>query len=127
MIGPDTFAGTTLAPRWEWNHNPDTSRFTVGGGLRLSTATVTNDLYNARNTLTHRIQGPSSTATVQLDHSAMANGDRSGLAMLRDQSAWIGVRKDNGVTRVSMTNGLTMSTTGWTTTATVNRFDLTAP
>ncbi|MEV6493338.1 family 43 glycosylhydrolase, partial [Actinoplanes sp. NPDC051633] len=118
MIGPDTFSGTTLAPRWEWNHNPDTTRFSVNNGLRLSTATVTNDLYNARNTLTHRIQGPTSTATIRLDYSAMANGDRAGLAMLRDQSAWIGIRKDNGATRVSMTNGLTMSTNGWTTTGT---------
>ncbi|WP_306214410.1 hypothetical protein [Actinoplanes sp. RD1] len=49
----------------------------------------------------------------------MADGDRSGLAMLRDSSAWIGIRKDNGVTRASMTNGLTMSTNGWTTTAPV--------
>ncbi|MEV0895260.1 family 43 glycosylhydrolase [Actinoplanes sp. NPDC049802] len=118
MTGPDTFTAGTLGHRWEWNHNPDTSRFTVGNGLRLSTATVTNDLYNARNTLTHRIQGPTSTATIELDHSAMANGDRAGLAMLRDQSAWIGVRKDNGATRVSMTNGLTMSTSGWGTTGT---------
>jgi beta-xylosidase len=118
MIGPDTFSGTTLGPRWEWNHNPDTSKFTVGSGLRLSTATVTSDLYNARNTLTHRIQGPASTATIQLDYSSMANGDRAGLAMLRDQSAWIGIRKDNGATRVSMTNGLAMSTNGWTTTGT---------
>ncbi len=118
MIGPDTFSGTTLGPRWEWNHNPDTSRFTAGAGLRLSTATVTNDLYNARNTLTHRIQGPASTATIRLDYSSMANGDRAGLAMLRDQSAWIGIRKDNGVTRVSMTNGLAMSANGWTTTGT---------
>jgi beta-xylosidase len=118
MIGPDTFTGSSLAPRWEWNHNPDTSKFSVGSGLRLSTATVTNDLYNARNTLTHRIQGPTSTATIQLNYSAMANGDRAGLAMLRDQSAWIGIRKDNGTTRVSMTNGLTMNTSGWTTTGT---------
>jgi beta-xylosidase len=118
MIGPDTFSGTTLGPRWEWNHNPDTAKFTVGSGLRLSTATVTSDLYNARNTLTHRIQGPASTATIQLDYSSMANGDRAGLAMLRDQSAWIGIRKDNGATRVSMTNGLAMSTNGWTTTGT---------
>ncbi|MCM4077860.1 glycoside hydrolase, partial [Actinoplanes sp. TRM88002] len=44
--------------------------------------------------------------------------DRAGLAMLRDQSAWIGIRKDNGSTRVSMTNGLTMSTSGWGTTGT---------
>ncbi|GID48684.1 xylosidase [Actinoplanes capillaceus] len=117
MIGPDMFTSATLGHRWEWNHNPDTSRFSVGNGLRLSTATVTNDLYNARNTLTHRIQGPASTATIDLDHSSMANGDRAGLAMLRDSSAWIGVRKDNGVTRVSMTNGLTMNS-NWATTGT---------
>jgi beta-xylosidase len=117
MTGPDTFTAATLGHRWEWNHNPDTSRFSTGNGLRLSTATVTNDLYSARNTLTHRIQGPSSTATIELDYSQMANGDRAGLAMLRDSSAWIGIRKDNGVTRVSMTNGLTMNSS-WATTGT---------
>ncbi|MFF5297025.1 family 43 glycosylhydrolase [Paractinoplanes globisporus] len=118
MTGSDSFTTGALGPQWEWNHNPDTSKFSVGNGLRLSTATVTNDLYNARNTLTRRIPGPSSTATIQLDYTGMANGDRAGLAMLRDQSAWIGIRKDNGATRVSMTNGLTMSTSGWTTTGT---------
>ncbi|AQZ70285.1 glycoside hydrolase [[Actinomadura] parvosata subsp. kistnae] len=117
MIGPDTFTSPTLGHRWEWNHNPDTSRYSTGNGLRLQTATVTNDLYNARNTLTHRIQGPSSTATIELDYSQMANGDRAGLAMLRDQSAWIGVKRDNGVNRVVMTNGLTMNGS-WQTTGT---------
>ena len=117
MTGTDTFQGTTLRPHWEWNHNPDTTKFSVGNGLKLSTATVTNDLYNARNTLTRRIQGPTSTATIELDYSTMANGDRAGLAMLRDQSAWIGVRKDNGVTRVSRVNGLTMDGS-WNTTGT---------
>ncbi|WP_198169142.1 RICIN domain-containing protein [Herbidospora daliensis] len=117
MIGPDTFTGNSLGHRWEWNHNPDTSRFSTGNGLRLQTATVTNDLYNARNTLTHRIQGPTSTATIELDYSQMANGDRAGLAMLRDQSAWIGVKRDNGAYRVAMTNGLTMNSS-WATTGT---------
>ncbi|GAA2988313.1 hypothetical protein GCM10017559_05150 [Streptosporangium longisporum] len=117
MIGPDTFTSPTLDHRWEWNHNPDTSRFSTGNGLRLQTATVTGDLYNARNTLTHRIQGPSSTATIELDHSAMANGDRSGLAMLRDQSAWIGLKRDNNTTRLVMTNGLSMNSS-WQTTST---------
>ena len=117
MIGRDTFTGPALGPRWEWNHNPDTTRFSVNNGLRLQTATVTNDLYDARNTLTHRIQGPTSTATVELDYSAMANGDRSGLAMLRQSSAWIGVVKTNGSTRVVMTDGLTM-TSSWATTGT---------
>ena len=64
MIGPDTFAGTRLGHRWEWNHNPDNSKWAVNNGLNLQTATVTGDLYKARNTLTHRIQGPTSTATI---------------------------------------------------------------
>jgi len=118
MIGSDNFTSSTLGPEYEWNHNPDTSKYSVGNGLKLSTASVTNDLYNAKNTLTRRIQGPTSTATIELDYGSMADGDRTGLAMLRDQSAWIGIRKDNGTTRVSMTNGLTMSSSGWTTTGT---------
>ncbi|WP_430781652.1 glycoside hydrolase family 43 protein [Actinoplanes sp. G11-F43] len=117
LVGADDFTGTTLGHQYEWNHNPETSRYAVGNGLRLRTATVTNDLYSARNTLTRRIQGPSSTATIQLDYSAMTDGDRAGLAMLRDSSAWIGIRRDNGVTRVSMTNGLTMNSS-WATTGT---------
>ncbi|MGC9665375.1 family 43 glycosylhydrolase [Planosporangium sp. 12N6] len=117
MTGVDTFAGTTLGPRYEWNHNPDNTKWSVGNGLRLQTATVTNDLYAARNTLTHRIQGPSSTATIQLDYSAMRDGDRAGLALLRHLSAWIGVRRDGGQTRVVMTNGLAMDSS-WNTTST---------
>ncbi|MFG2062243.1 RICIN domain-containing protein [Micromonospora sp. NPDC048871] len=117
LTGVDTFAGTTLGPQWEWNHNPDNSRWSVNDGLRLQTASVTNDLYQARNTVTHRIQGPTSTATVELDYSTMRDGDRTGLAMLRDVSAWIGVRRDNGQTRVVMTNGLTMNS-NWDTTST---------
>ncbi|MFI1921473.1 MULTISPECIES: glycoside hydrolase 43 family protein [unclassified Streptomyces] len=115
MTGVDTFDGTVLKPRWEWNHNPDHTRWSVNDGLTLRTATVTDDLYRARNTLTHRIQGPTSTATVQLDHSGMRNGDRAGLALLRDSSAWIGVKRDGAGTRVSMVNGLTMDT-NWNTT-----------
>jgi beta-xylosidase len=117
LIGTDEFTAATLAAKWEWNHNPDNTKWTTGNGLRLQTATVTNDLYSARNTLTHRIQGPSSTATIEIDPSAMANGDRAGLAMLRDASAWIGLRRDNGVTRISMTDGLTMDG-NWNTTGT---------
>ena len=37
--------------------------------------------------------------------------------MLRDQSAWIGVKRDNGRNRVVMVNGLTMDS-GWRTTGT---------
>jgi len=115
--GTDTFTGTTLGPQWEWNHNPDTTKWSVNNGLTLQTATVTSDLYAARNTLTRRILGPTSTATIQLDYSTMRDGDRAGLAMLRDSSAWIGIKRDNGTTRVVMTSGLTMDG-NWNTTGT---------
>jgi beta-xylosidase len=117
MTGADTFEGTALAPYWEWNHNPDTAAFTVDNGLTLRTATVTDDLYSARNTLTRRIQGPTSTATVVLDCSGIADGDRAGLAMLRDSSAWIGVTRWDGVSRLVMFDGLTMNE-DWTTSGT---------
>ncbi|MEV4053497.1 family 43 glycosylhydrolase [Amycolatopsis sp. NPDC049688] len=117
MIGTDTFQGTALKPQWEWNHNPDTTKFSVGNGLKLATATVTNDLYSARNTLTRRIQGPTSTATATLDLTSMRDGDRTGLAMLRDSSAWIGVKRDGGRNRVVMVTGLTMDG-NWNTTGT---------
>lgn len=117
LVGVDTFQGTALGPQWEWNHNPDTGRYTVNDGLTLRTATVTDDLYAARNTLTHRIQGPTSTATVELDCSAMADGDRAGLALLRDSSAWIGVTNNGGDLRVVRVDGLAMDD-NWNTVAT---------
>lgn len=47
----------------------------------------------------------------------MRHGDRAGLALLRDSSAWIGVKRDGGTTRLVMVNGLTMDG-NWNTTGT---------
>jgi beta-xylosidase len=115
--GVDTFSGSALGPEWEWNHNPDDTKWSLSGGLNLATATVTDDLYSARNTLTRRILGPSSTATISLDVSGMKDGDRAGLAMLRDSSAWIGVKRDGGGTRLAMVSNITMDRK-WNTTST---------
>lgn len=115
--GKDTFQGTSLAPQWEWNHNPDPNYYSVNNGLTLRTAKVTNDLYAARNTLTHRILGPQSYATIELTINNMKPGDRSGLAMLRDSSAYIAVINNSGTLRVSMVQGLTMDS-NWNTAST---------
>jgi beta-xylosidase len=115
--GTDTFTGGALGPEWEWNHNPDDTRWSANGGLRLQTATVTNDIYQARNTLTHRILGPTSTATIVLDSSGMRDGDRAGLSLFRDLSAWIGVRRDSGATRVAFVNNINMNSS-WATSST---------
>ncbi|EPS35402.1 hypothetical protein H072_11242 [Dactylellina haptotyla CBS 200.50] len=112
--GTDTFSGTSLGPEWEWNHNPDTSKFSVNNGLTLSTATVTTDLYAARNTLTHRILGPISIGTIVLNYGSMADGDRAGFSMFRDKSAWIGIAKTGTSTRISFVTGMTLDT-NWNT------------
>lgn len=119
LLGKDTFADGLLGPQWEWNHNPDTARVTVDiGAVRLFTATVTrlDDIYQARNTLTHRILGPASQATIILEYTNMADGDRAGLALLRDHSAWIGIRKEGQTPTLVMRTNMTMnSTDNWST------------
>ena len=117
LTGTDLFQGKALGPEWEWNHNPDNTHWALQDGLTLQTATVTDDLYLARNTLTHRILGPQSTATIELNVAGMKDGDRAGLAMLRDSSAWVGVTRDAGVLRVVEQDGLTMGPK-WVTTST---------
>ena len=107
-IGTYAFKTAALSAEWEWNHNPDNSKWSAGKGLRLETATVTDDLYSARNTLTHRILGPTSTATIILDDTGMKDGDRAGLAMFRDSSAWVGVARDEGEYRVVMRQDIVM-------------------
>jgi beta-xylosidase len=115
-----TFPGPTLGPHWEWNHNPDTTKFSLNNGLTLNTATVTNDLNTARNTLTHRILGPKSQATIKVDYSGMQDGDRAGLVLLRDSSAWVGLIKNGNSVTVGVWTGiqLTSGSNGWSTTST---------
>lgn len=117
LTGVDRSRGSRLSPEWEWNHNPDNSKWLHHGGLILKSATVTGDLYKARNRLTHRILGPESTATIVLNYSGMKDGDRAGLVILRDSSAWVGVEKDNGSSKVAMEDNLTMNRR-WQTTST---------
>lgn len=116
-LGTDEFEGSALSHEWEWNHNPENSKWSLaeGGGLVLQTVDVTTDLYSARNTLTRRIIGPKSTGTFRLDVSAMADGDRAGAVLFRDRSAYIGVWKEGGASRLVMLEGLTLDQGSWDT------------
>jgi beta-xylosidase len=106
----DNFTGATLSHEWEWNHNPDNSKWSLGpAGLILQTASVTDDLFAARNTLTHRILGPKSVATFVLDIDGMRDGDRAGAAVFRDRTAYVGVHKTNGTATLVAFNGLELS------------------
>ncbi len=113
--GTDLFTETTLGHAWEWNHNPDDSKWSTGAGLTLQTASVTDDFYQARNTLTRRIIGPGSTATIELDFSGMQDGDVSGLGIMRHTSAFIGIKKSGGASQLVMVNDINLDVPDWTT------------
>jgi xylan 1,4-beta-xylosidase len=95
-IEGDEFESPKLGLQWEWSHNPDDTRWSLTerpGWLRL-TAGPAADFLNARNTLTQRITGPSSTAVTRLDVSGLGEGDIAGLAIANMPYAFIAVRKE---------------------------------
>ncbi|KAK1754042.1 Arabinanase/levansucrase/invertase [Echria macrotheca] len=113
--GTDLFPGPALGPQWEWNHNPDNSKWKANSGLTLQTADVTTDLFAARNTLTQRILGPKSAGTFRIDASKMRDGDRAGAVLFRDRSAYIGLWKDGSSAKIVLVNNLTLAQSSWTT------------
>ncbi|KAF4781154.1 glycosyl hydrolase family 43 [Colletotrichum scovillei] len=118
----DKFEGDALNPRWEWNHNPDNDAWSLGpDGLTLHTATVCEGLYGAANTLTQRIIGPRSQATFRLDISGMVDGDQAGVAALRQLSAYVGIHKVDGASKLVYVDEISMvvrdSLTDWVTTS----------
>ncbi|KAH8908250.1 putative xylosidase/glycosyl hydrolase [Coniochaeta sp. PMI_546] len=117
--GIDTFPGPQLSAHWEWNHNPDNSKWSLSGGgegLTLSTATVTTDIFSARNTLTRRILGPQSSGTFRIDISQMADGDRAGAVLFRDWSSYIGVWREGAAAKLVVVDGARLDrNNGWST------------
>lgn len=76
----DDFGGKALGRQWQWNHNPDDSRWSLAerpGFLRLK-ATTSNSFWTARNTLLQKGQGPRGRAVVKLDARGIAKGDACG-------------------------------------------------
>jgi beta-xylosidase len=107
----DNFRSYKLGPQWAWNHLPDNSKWSLferPGYLRLKTASVSNDLLSARNTLTQRIFGyynnHLSYATALLDVSQMAEGDIAGLTVFQDPYGYIAVKKQNGAFKLVASN-----------------------
>ncbi len=108
----DEFNTNTLGMQWGWNHNPDSTKWSLTqkpGYLRLTTAKVVSNLTEARNTLTQRPfakhdQNIPTTATTKIDITQMRDGDIAGLAVFQDPYAFIAVKKENGKLYVTMVN-----------------------
>ncbi|QGI66387.1 hypothetical protein CEK27_010358 [Fusarium fujikuroi] len=107
--GAFEFREPNLSPRFDWNHDPNKDKWTTGpDGLVLHTATITEDFSPAQNTLTHRILGPRSNVTIELDYSSMVDEDRAGLVSLRYDVGWIGIAKDGSSTTLQMVDNAEM-------------------
>ena len=90
----ENFNGKTLGRVWQWNHNPDDRKWRLKNGrLRLQSMPA-EQLMWARNTLTQRVIGPVSVATVELYTKGMKDGDVAGLGNINVPCSWIGIVKD---------------------------------
>ena len=94
----ENFNGKALGRVWQWNHNPDDSKWSLKNGrLRLQSMPA-EQLMWARNSLTQRVIGPTSVATVELYTKGMNDGDVAGLGNINVPCSWIGIVKDGSQT-----------------------------
>ena len=87
-------ASTSLKPIWQWNHNPDDTKWSIKNGRLRLQAMPAEQLMWARNTLTQRVIGPRSITTVELYTKGMKDGDVCGLGNINVPCSWIGIVKD---------------------------------
>lgn len=94
-VRSENFDGKTLGRVWQWNHNPDDKKWSLKGGrLRLNSMPA-EQLMWARNSLTQRVIGPKSVATVELSVKGLKDGDVAGLGNINVPCSWIGIMRDD--------------------------------
>jgi beta-xylosidase len=102
IVASDEFdrkKGEPLPLAWQWNHNPDNSKWSIGereGYLRLTTGRIDGTVLSARNTLTQRTFGPVSSAITKVDVTNMKDGDYAGLIALQQRFGAVCVKMENG-------------------------------
>lgn len=112
IVGSDEFnQGQNKLPLlWQWNHNPVSSGWSLSarpGYLRLTTTHVTPGLLGARNSLTQRVFGPQSSASVAIETANMKDGDYAGLAALQAKYGFVGVSRSANAQAIVMISAAT--------------------
>ena len=90
---------------WQWNHIPVKSLWSLTdrkGWIRFKTGDVVNSLEKAKNTLTQRVFGPTSTAEIKIDTKNMKDGDYAGLSSFQSQWGFVGVKAADGKKTIVM-------------------------
>lgn len=102
----DEFNTKKLGLQWQWNHNPDNAKWSLTerpGYMRLK-ASPANNLKNARNTLTQRVQGPTSEGLVEMELTGMKDGNVAGFGVFQFPYAYVAVQQEGGARKVVMCN-----------------------
>lgn len=105
----DDFNSEVLAPQWQFNHNPVNEAWSLShtpGSLVLNALTSPN-FRLARNSVTQKIMGYESEATLAVDFSASVEDQRSGLACMGKQNQLLGVKTVKGKNWLYLSNDTT--------------------
>ena len=96
IVKSDDFENSKLGLHWQWNHNPIDNAWSLTerpGFLRLKTSRIVPNIYLAPNSLTQRMMGPTSSASVCIDLSHLKDGDCAGFAAFNSDSGLLTVKK----------------------------------
>ena len=105
LVVSDEFSKGKMKLNWQWNHNPVDDAYTLTerkGFLRLKTNKVVKSIYEARNTLTQRMEGPECSGVIAMDVSHMKDGDRAGLSAFNDHAGVLEVAREGDKFILSM-------------------------
>lgn len=97
IAASDDFADGKKSILWQWNHNPIDSAWSLterDGWLRLKTQRVVGNVYEAPNTISQRMPGPTCEGEILLDISAMKPGDVAGFAAFNGDSGLLEVVRE---------------------------------
>jgi len=102
----DDFSDGNLGLQWQFNHNPVDEAWSLTehiGSLTLKALKATT-FREARNTITQKVVGYVSEATVAMDVSELAESQRCGLACMGKENILFGVRMNNGTKELYLSN-----------------------
>lgn len=105
IVTSDDFDSDKLNINWQWNHCPVNEAWSLTdrpGHLRLTTSRVVDNLYNAPNTISQRMEGPECNGIVKIDVSHMKDGDVAGFGAFNGHSGLLSIEKSNGKTELVM-------------------------
>lgn len=105
IVTSDDFDSDKLNINWQWNHCPVNEAWSLTdrpGHLRLTTSRVVDNLYNAPNTISQRMEGPECNGAVEIDVSHMKDGDVAGFGAFNGHSGLLSIEKNNGKTELVM-------------------------